>query len=65
MKIEKAEVHILKDDTGHEFLRFGPESWYEWYGMSWESVIYYNKEIELERLFQEYSTKQRLKVSNC
>lgn len=60
MKIKSVEMetsHII--DTGEEYYRrWGPNSWQELMGESWEPV-YYDKEETLEKLFQEYIRENR------
>ncbi len=55
MKIIQATTshcNFITAEDGTEYLRLGPDIWYQVFGMSLESVIYY--ENELEEAYQEY-----------
>lgn len=47
-----SHCNFITAEDGTEYLRLGPDTWYQALGMSLESVIYY--ENELEEAYQEY-----------
>jgi hypothetical protein len=47
MKITNAVVEFI-DYDGVEYIRFGPNSWWQWYGNSLETVFYEEEKLEKE-----------------